>query len=455
MEIKYRREARKTFMHLGSTGDGTGYEERMMQHLRHENLLPFHIDYAENEKRYYYEISALQPLERIAEQGGITACKLKMLILQLDHILGVLEKHLMSDAALLLHPQTIYLDQEQERFRFCTVPGGNYHFTEQMRALCLFLLPHFTEGSDAVLICHAMFKASLKENFSSRQLLCLLFEQHKPVQQTEPETERITEIGVNEKETEINWKEDQEKHQEKHQEKNGTERNMPVLVSAVGGLRQILICLAIFLTAPVIIFLLRGREAVMRMLPVFCVAGIGLLLYFLLQYIEKKKQTDGEEVREHEPKALTFHKGDVTGFGYSEEGHGYPQGSDRGSIPLEENKTEESGSTFSTRQLWEIERNAGTDRRLVPLNKELPEILLDHFPFIIGKNKQSSDFALRDERVSHIHLQFCKEGEQYFMTDLNSANGTKLGEYLMNANETVPIQPGQEISIAGIGYVFV
>ena len=536
MEIGYRREARKTFMYLSSAEENAGYEERMMQHIRHENFLPFHIDYSEEEKRYYYEISALQPLERVAERGGITGQSLKILILQLDHVLEMLEKYMMSELALLLKPQTIYLDPEQGRFQFCAVPGGNSPFTEQMQTLFLFLLPHLEENSGAVLLCHAMYRASHKENFSSKILYGLLFEsveaafgenclgsmenekdsrnldsgnlerrnvgnierrnleslerrnagsrryngEEKMAAFPAAASETSFENGTNnmqEEKSKIYRISAGRKHALSKSKGKSAERKQGIFPISSGNrqrtgkrsILQLLICLAILCAAPIVVFLLRGSGAVFRMLPFFCVAGIGTILYFVLQWLERNKEYEEEEnISEGvEPYHLKNEVSNDTGTslqgpyrnltataaegGAKESPAVFPEAF---SSAFGGEKLKEEDPLFSTWQLWEIEKDAEKHRRLIPLNKELPEILLDHFPFVIGKNKKGSDFVLRDERVSRMHIQFHKEGEQYFMTDLNSANGTKLGEYMLNANETVPIQSGQEISIAGIGYVF-
>ena len=512
MEIRYRREARKTFMYLGSTEKNTGYEERMMQHIRHENLLPFHIDYMEKKKCYCYEISSMQPLERIAERGGMTVHKLKMFILQLDHVLEVLEKHMLSDGALFLCPQTIYLDSEQEQFRFCAVPCGNNDFTGQMQALCLFLLPHLEEGSGAVLLCHAMYRVGFQKMFSSRQLFRILIEQNKQTRRAEIKDEKFEEAEKNLQHAENKYIENRhienryiENRHLENREEVGNARIRPVHKFAAEewqesrkeqerfeeqegklfsrylpkNLLQILICAAVFCAAPAAVFMLRGSAAVLRMMPVFCAAAIGMTLLFVLQRIEKKKREDREDREkgvDSDQMQHLFHGSGTAAYadGYSQanewdlndpefglhagNGDGTEQiqnGFSAGVFELPDSgAAEDENPMFSTRQIWEIEKSPQKHRRLIPLNKELPEILLDHFPFVIGKNKKMSDFILRDERVSRMHLRFHKEGEQYFMTDLNSANGTKLGEYLLNANETVSIQPGQELAIAGIGYVF-
>lgn len=465
MEIEYRREARKTFLQLAGTKTGTGYEERMMQHIRQASLLPFHVSYEGTEKRYCYEISSLQPLERLAVCGKVTEEVLTVLILQLDHALSELEKYMLPGSDLLLLPQTVYLEPEEEKVQFCAVPEGGYSFAEQMQALCLFLLPHLTAGSEAVLLCHRMYQASFQENFSSGELLRFISEKSEGCKRKAAETELIRAVseavpkevaaaGENAA-TGFGGMAGREAIREGIGEpeegfagggKETTDRARFSFSGWRGKLPQIAVCLAILCAAPAIVFLLRGSAAVLRMLPVFCAVDIGLVLYLLLNHVERGKRREMTEEEYPEiPEALPEEN-----YRALAEAEAFPAERQREGM-----KEWEMEKPFPPgRQSWEHEKQGEEQHSLIPFNKALPSILLDHFPFVIGKNKKTADFALQDERVSRMHLQFHKEGDAYYMTDLNSANGTKLGEYLLNANETVQVQPGQEISIAGIGYVF-
>lgn len=64
----------------------------------------------------------------------------------------------------------------------------------------------------------------------------------------------------------------------------------------------------------------------------------------------------------------------------------------------------------------------------VPLSKERT---------VVGRSPTSSDIVLSDSRVSRAHLQVhCQQGD-ITITDLRSANGTRLDHYLLPPN--VPI----------------
>ena len=92
-------------------------------------------------------------------------------------------------------------------------------------------------------------------------------------------------------------------------------------------------------------------------------------------------------------------------------------------------------------------------RRLVSL-MDRKEILVDYFPFLIGKNKGLVDMCLNEPSVSRLHAKLEREGTEYYITDLNSTNGTKINGALLGANERKQIQIGDELDFAGILFRF-
>lgn len=100
---------------------------------------------------------------------------------------------------------------------------------------------------------------------------------------------------------------------------------------------------------------------------------------------------------------------------------------------------------------------AGPDHccKLRPLEEAGYEtITIADFPFFIGKLRKNVDYCLKKEVVSRYHAKITREEDKYFLTDLNSTNGTFLnGEALMTYQQR-EIKSGDEISFANIRYQF-
>ena len=80
--------------------------------------------------------------------------------------------------------------------------------------------------------------------------------------------------------------------------------------------------------------------------------------------------------------------------------------------------------------------------------------VVDEEKFIIGKLKGKVNLVLDLPPVSRIHAGIERRDGKYFLTDLNSTNGTFLNGERLEANEYRQLRSGDEIYFAGAGYYF-
>ena len=82
------------------------------------------------------------------------------------------------------------------------------------------------------------------------------------------------------------------------------------------------------------------------------------------------------------------------------------------------------------------------------------DIAVGYVPFVIGKHTGLADYILNKSTVSRFHVRITEEDGQYFLTDLNSTNGTKVNGRLLAANEKVVLSQGDEVWIAEEKYLW-
>lgn len=92
--------------------------------------------------------------------------------------------------------------------------------------------------------------------------------------------------------------------------------------------------------------------------------------------------------------------------------------------------------------------------RLDALDDALENIMISYYPFIIGKQENLVDYVLDSDTVSRLHMRIDRQGEKYFVQDLNSTNGTTVAGHLLENNESVEIHHGDEICIARCRFRF-
>ncbi len=86
-------------------------------------------------------------------------------------------------------------------------------------------------------------------------------------------------------------------------------------------------------------------------------------------------------------------------------------------------------------------------------NPAFPDLQVTGDNFFIGKKKNAVDALIRARGISRIHGKISREEEQYYLTDLNSTNGTFLNGGRLEVNEKARIRRGDRIGFADVEYV--
>lgn len=85
-----------------------------------------------------------------------------------------------------------------------------------------------------------------------------------------------------------------------------------------------------------------------------------------------------------------------------------------------------------------------------PRQKE--SIVLERDSYVIGKLPAQADIVLEHPSVSRVHAKLERLGNDYYLCDLNSTNGTFINGKRLMVNESVKIQPSDEIAFARVGF---
>ena len=82
-----------------------------------------------------------------------------------------------------------------------------------------------------------------------------------------------------------------------------------------------------------------------------------------------------------------------------------------------------------------------------------PDLRVGKESFMIGKKKDAVDGWLKARGISRIHAKISREEDCYYLTDLNSTNGTFLNGGRLGVNEKARLRPGDSVGFADIRYV--
>ena len=85
---------------------------------------------------------------------------------------------------------------------------------------------------------------------------------------------------------------------------------------------------------------------------------------------------------------------------------------------------------------------------------ELATIYLNEDLTVIGKLENACDAVIDLPTVSRIHAKIRKREEAYYLTDMNSRNGTSVNGRLLRPEEEYQLEPEDEIDFAQARYIF-
>jgi pSer/pThr/pTyr-binding forkhead associated (FHA) protein len=74
-------------------------------------------------------------------------------------------------------------------------------------------------------------------------------------------------------------------------------------------------------------------------------------------------------------------------------------------------------------------------------------LAITHFPFTIGRSR--CDLSLKDTQISRQHLKILAEGEQVFVMDMDSRNGTLFDGKPLNAGKKQLLTKGRHTLLMG------
>lgn len=84
------------------------------------------------------------------------------------------------------------------------------------------------------------------------------------------------------------------------------------------------------------------------------------------------------------------------------------------------------------------------------------KVKITTFPFTIGKSAEKATYAVPDnETISRQHVRIEKKGVFYFLTDLNSTNGTCINGIVIEPNAETKLLSGMKITLSNEDFVFI
>ena len=470
------------------------YEVHMLEENQIRGFMKCIRKRINGETQYYYEITSKHSLAQICETDALRSGDIQKILGCLHGAMQQMEQYLLDGNKLVLDPTLIYLDIESREAEFCYLPSYRKNIQESFRSFASYLLYHLNQADiEAVLRVYEINRKVQEKNYA---LLEILQEEPETSEETgknaepnyirewkktvdvqqglpaaEKKAELYTEKEKDKKERKREWKRETNKERKQKEKNKKTKKKEP---GKEHPERKVQMLTGIVY---LVVMGITGIAAWMDFLTVTQAGGITFLITAALAYAlssdKSRKKKSGQEKKkengirwelpgsEEEP-WLMKDRNENAEIHQTNERKQNSEAVSGGKSVQEMAKVQTNGQNLSqsaeenvgaTTLLWKGEEEYQPHLTLISMNpRERNSIVLVKDSYLIGKLKTKADICLEEEGISRIHAKIQKEGEEYYLCDMNSTNGTFINGRRLGVNEKVPLHVSDEIAFARTEY---
>ncbi len=429
MEIGYQRKFSHNYMWISG---GDPVEASMDWKIVSENqiagLLPVNREEQDGKQFLWYDITGKQALSDVLDRKTADSQFLEHFFFSFREVLDSLQGFLLEEENLLLEADQIYLDQAGEKPALVFCPMAERNLRQSFQGLMEFFLGKldYSDGK-AVTLAHELYQMSLQGEVGFTEML----QQAVGKEEASAVSGGTEEFLYVEYEAEIG--EDREKilSEEKAvygekwpKSRSGENRDFPEKAFETRFSR-------------------RGEGHIEGRSKSEGLRG-GILKEEALR--GEGPRRDGLKGEGSRGKGLLGLRGLASFFGWEEEEKKAPFGEKELQQPkpvMAEAKTE----------VLTLEGGCQGVLRYQGRAKE-PDFWIMQESFLIGKREGEVDGCIKEPTVSRIHARVRKEGDSFFLEDMNSSNGTWINEKRLEYRQKELLKPQDRIRFGEEEYLF-
>lgn len=166
MEIEYERNLAGSYMKAAAAGDES-FDEKIMLKNKMPGLLKVEKSYVDGKGIYWYDISGYQSLAVMSELKKLDINFIEKFILTLCDQIEILERNLMDIDCLLLDPDTIFVSNQDESIRYVIYPEVFDSLSVYVRDIIEFMLTKLDHGDkENVQPAYDIYQKTLDADYS-------------------------------------------------------------------------------------------------------------------------------------------------------------------------------------------------------------------------------------------------------------------------------------------------
>ena len=456
MRAEYKRDMNHNYLILyGEDEINTdSYQVRMLVGNVIPSLLKCRIQGMDGRFLVYFDITSKQALSVLYEEKKMGVEDLRLIFGGFVKAMEDAAEYLMNPGQFIISPEYIYTDIEKQEIYFCMMPGYEKDIKEQFQFLTEYILPKIDhQDQDAVILGYGVYKRAMEDSFHLEHIKEELYKTQgqqgtttTKAEQMKTESEQRQESEDFNPEEEGFW-ENEEINQEFVRDGEKSKRlSLPQKIGII-VLVAILLCgIAATTLMGYLPYLETGTILGIIIVLVACV-----MLFVYVSKIKKKPGAlrQGREEERDKPKGIT---GKVPTDQTDQSQNTIK------SVVKSTNKPVVKSSQLHADYGETVVLSAGAVSGPASLVSkepgELATIYINEDLTVIGKLETACDAVISLPTVSRIHAKIRKKEDAYYLTDMNSRNGTAVNGRLLLPDEEYRLEPEDEVDFAQARYIF-
>ena len=456
MRAEYKRDMNHNYLILyGEDEINTdSYQVRMLVGNVIPSLLKCRIQGMDGRFLVYFDITSKQALSVLYEEKKMGVEDLRLIFGGFVKAMEDAAEYLMNPGQFIISPEYIYTDIEKQEIYFCMMPGYEKDIKEQFQFLTEYILPKIDhQDQDAVILGYGVYKRAMEDSFHLEHIKEELYKTQgqqgtttTKAEQMKTESEQRQESEDFNPEEEGFW-ENEEINQEFVRDGEKSKRLSLPQKTGVIVLTAILLCgIAAITLMGYLPYLETGTILGIIIVLVACV-----MLFVYVSKIKKKPGAlrQGREEERDKPKGIT---GKVPTDQTDQSQNTIK------SVVKSTNKPVVKSSQLHADYGETVVLSAGAVSGPASLVSkepgELATIYINEDLTVIGKLETACDAVICLPTVSRIHAKIRKKEDAYYLTDMNSRNGTAVNGRLLLPDEEYQLEPEDEVDFAQARYIF-
>ena len=307
--IRERTESREYL--ILPAPDTDSYEDEMIRRIPDRRVICPETVYRDGKRCRRYAVDGLVSLSELTARKSLDAAKLRDLVIQLESAEGIFREYMLSEANMLLDPDHLFTDRDEVDLRVLAVSGETGDAGSKALMRLLFCSADIGDA-ETLRLAYAVGRAFMEDDAPLSELFRAVRTALRPerperapaAEQPDPEEELFlpeepedfddaagfyypgnrTAGPFPEEDGLLPEEPEEELHEKKHPP--AFLKNVPI--------RMIGIALLILTGGLFVIFLFRGAQAVLRVLPQFAIISLSVVIYLVLKAREQEKAPLGE-----------------------------------------------------------------------------------------------------------------------------------------------------------------